>query len=59
MDAPDDAGARIIRRIEELLYTSTLPPEQVLNILRRADAKTGTDALTVIERLEREQRSKE
>ena len=39
MDAPDDTGARIIRRLEELLQQSTLPPETVLTMLRRADAQ--------------------
>ena len=45
MDAPDDTGARIIRRLEELLQQSTLPPETVLNMLRRPDAKSGIDPL--------------
>jgi len=55
MDAPDDAGARIIKRIEELLRSSTLPPETVLEILRRADAKPGSDPAAELERLERGQ----
>ena len=44
MDAPEDtgAGALIIKRIEELLQHSTLPPETVLNILR---ARTRTPVM--------------
>jgi hypothetical protein len=56
MDSTDDTGARIIRRLEELLQHSTLPPEQALNILRRADARGGSDPVAEFERLQREQR---
>ena len=59
MDAPDGTGARIIRRLEELLQQSTLSPETVLNMLRRSDAKAGTDPTGEIKRLQREQRNKD
>jgi hypothetical protein len=59
MDAPEDTGARIIKRLEELLQQSTLPPETVLNMLRRADAKAGTDPTGELERLQRAQRNKD
>ncbi len=52
MEHHDDAGARFIRRIEELLQHSTLPPETVLNMLRRADAQAGTDPIAELERMQ-------
>lgn len=57
MDAPEDTGTRIIKRLEELLQQSTLPPETVLKMLRCADAKTGTDPAGEFERLQRAQRN--
>jgi len=54
MDAPEDAGARITRRLEELLQHSTLPPETVLNILRRADAAPGKDPIEEFKRMQQE-----
>jgi hypothetical protein len=59
MDAPEDTGARIIKRLEELLQQSTLPPETVLNMLRRADAKAGIDPLGEYARMQREQRKED
>ena len=59
MDAPDDTGARIIRRLEELLQQSTLPPETVLTMLRRSDAQAGIDPLSECERLQHEQRKED
>jgi hypothetical protein len=59
MDAPEDTGARIIKRLEELLQQSTLPPETVLNMLRRVDAKAGTDPAGELERLQREHGEKD
>ena len=59
MDAPEDTGARIIRRLEELLQQSTLPPETVLNMLRRADTQAAIDPLSECERLQRKQRKED
>lgn len=59
MDTHNDTGTRIIRRIEELLRTSTLPPDKVFNIMRRADANTGSDPTGEFERLQREQQKKD
>ena len=50
-----NAGARFMQRIEELLHSSTLPPETVLNVLRAAQANPGFDPRSEIARLEREQ----
>jgi len=59
MEHHDNGGARFIKRIEELLRKSTLPPETVLNILRRADATPGRDPLSEYERRQREQGEKD
>jgi len=58
MIASSNAGVRFMQRIEELLHSSTLPPETVLNILRAAQANPGFDPRSEIERLEREQQEK-
>jgi len=55
MDAPEDTAERITRRLEELLQHSTLPPETMLNMLRRA----GIDPLSEYERLQREQQKED
>lgn len=49
------AGALIVKRIEELLHKSTLPPETVLNIMRAAQANPDHDPLRELERLQSEQ----
>ena len=48
------SGALFVNRIEELLQSSTLPPEAVLNLLRTAQANPGTDPLRELERLQGE-----
>lgn len=59
MDTRDDTGARIINRIEELLRSSTLPPETVLNMLRRADASPDSGPVAELERLQNGQRKQD
>jgi hypothetical protein len=49
------AGALIVKRIEELLHKSTLPPETVLNIMRAAQANPDYDPIKELERLQSEQ----
>jgi len=46
------SGALIVKRIEELLQSSTLPPETVLNILRSAQANPKADPLRELEHLQ-------
>jgi len=46
------SGARIVKRIEELLQSSTLPPETVLSFLRSAQADPKVDPLKELERLQ-------
>lgn len=53
------AGALFTRRIEELLERSTLPPQTVLNIMRRAHENPGCDPVREIERLQRKQNKSE
>jgi hypothetical protein len=50
------AGTLFVRRIEDLLQRSTLPPETVLNIMRTAHANPDS-VLLEIERLQHEQRT--
>ena len=45
-------GALFVKRIKELLQSSTVPPETVLNILRSAQAHKETDPLKELERLQ-------
>jgi hypothetical protein len=52
-------GALIVKRIEELLHKSSLPPETVLNIMRAAQANPDYDPLRELERLQSEQRHTE
>ncbi len=52
-------GALIVKRIEELLHKSTLPPETVLNIMRATQANPDHDPIKELERLQREQRHTE
>lgn len=48
------AGGLVVKRIEELLQSSTLPPESVLKIMRGAHANPDAVQLE-LERLQRKQ----
>lgn len=48
------AGALFVKRIEDLLQSSTLPPETVLNILRNTQANPEADPLRELEHLQGE-----